>query len=116
MATGVAHGLDGVVAAETRLSMVDGARGELVIAGFPVAELAGNATFEETVFLLWHGALPDPGQLAAFRADLAARRELPEEALPLLKACARRETDAMDALRIAIGAASISGGDAADVL
>ena len=55
----VNNGLEGIVAAETTLSMVDGTRGELVIAGFPVAELALNATFEETVWLLWHGTLPD---------------------------------------------------------
>ncbi|HEV2718455.1 MAG TPA: citrate/2-methylcitrate synthase, partial [Thermoanaerobaculia bacterium] len=46
-------GLEGVVAAETALSLVDGERGELIIAGFPVAELALNATFEETVEILW---------------------------------------------------------------
>ena len=42
-------GLEGVVAAETSLSMVDGVRGELVIAGYPVEALALNATFEETI-------------------------------------------------------------------
>src|SRR5881394_1754863 len=46
------QGLEGVVAAETALSMVDGERGELIIAGYPVEELAPNATFEETVALL----------------------------------------------------------------
>src|SRR3954471_21253551 len=48
----VQHGLDNVVAAETRLSDVDGERGELIIAGFPVGELAARATFEETTWLL----------------------------------------------------------------
>jgi citrate synthase len=42
----VQAGLEGVVAAETALSLVDGERGELIIAGFSVAELALNATFE----------------------------------------------------------------------
>jgi len=70
----VQAGLDGVVAAETALSLVDGERGELVIAGFSVAELALNATFEETAYLLWHGELPDASALAAFRSDLAQRR------------------------------------------
>ncbi|HWW61524.1 MAG TPA: citrate/2-methylcitrate synthase, partial [Thermoanaerobaculia bacterium] len=45
----VNNGLEGVVAAETRLSMVDGERGELIIAGYRVEELAARATFEETV-------------------------------------------------------------------
>ena len=73
-------GLEGVVAASTRLSHVDGERGELIIAGFPLAELAASATFEETTWLLWNGDLPTPAQLARFRADLAARRALPDEA------------------------------------
>ena len=53
-------GLEGIVAEETHLSHVDGLKGELVIAGFPLASLAANATFEETVFLLWNGRLPTP--------------------------------------------------------
>jgi citrate synthase len=54
--TTINQGLEGVVVAETKLSMVDGERGELVIVGYPVAELALNATFEETVGLLWSAA------------------------------------------------------------
>ena len=57
------QGLEGVVAATTRLSEVYGERGELIIAGFPVGDLAANATFEETTWLLWHGDLPTRSQL-----------------------------------------------------
>ena len=46
----VQSGLEGVVAATTRLSLVDGERGELIIAGFSVAELAARASFEETTW------------------------------------------------------------------
>ena len=59
----VNNGLDGIVAATTRLSHVDGERGELVIAGYPVGELAEHATFEETTWLLWHGELPSAERL-----------------------------------------------------
>src|SRR6266550_953159 len=69
------RGLEGVVATETKLSHVDGERGELIIAGYRIDDLAPNATFEETVWLLWHGDLPDAHQLAEFRRELAARRE-----------------------------------------
>jgi len=54
----VSSGLEGIIAASTRLSHVDGERGELIIAGYPVGELAEHATFEETTWLLWHGDLP----------------------------------------------------------
>ena len=67
------NGLEGVVAAATRLSHVDGERGELIIAGFPVGELAAHATFEETTWLLWHGDLPTARSWTAFRGALAAR-------------------------------------------
>jgi citrate synthase len=108
MATG---GLDGVVAATTRLSEVDGERGELVIAGFPVGELAGRASFEEVTWLLWHGDLPDAGQLAGFRRDLAAARALPDATLALLRECAARTLDTMDALRMAAGTLTMVGDD-----
>src|SRR3954453_21483155 len=97
-------GLEGMVAAQTRLSEVDGERGELVIAGFPVEELAAHATFEETTWLLWHGEVPSPAQLAALRAALARAREIPPPAMTLLRECAARRLDAMDTLRIAAGA------------
>jgi citrate synthase len=102
-------GLEGVVAAETRLSSVDGEAGELIIAGFPVEELASRASFEETVYLLWHDALPDSEQLESFREALAARRGLPLATLDLLRAAAREAegTPTMDALRMAAGTISL---------
>src|SRR5918999_5624032 len=100
-------GLEGVVAAETRLSSVDGDAGELIIAGIPVEELASRASFEEAVYLLWHDALPDSGQLESFREALAARRALPEATLDLLRAAASEGAPAMDALRMAAGTVSL---------
>ena len=109
--TVLASGLDGVVAAETRLSAVGGEAGELTIAGFPVEQLAGRATFEEVVYLLWHAALPDPKQLATFREELGARRALPSATLKLLRAAAAERVPAMDALRMAAGTVSLGGAD-----
>jgi citrate synthase len=100
--TNPAHpGLDGVVAAETRLSSVDGLHGELIVAGFPIEELAPRASFEETVYLLWHDALPEAGALDALRADLADRRGLPAPTLAVLRAAAGRRAAPIDALIMA---------------
>jgi citrate synthase len=104
--TGFVAGLEEVVAAETRLSGVDGEAGELTIAGFSIEELAGRASFEETVYLLWRDALPDPEQLADFRAELAGRRELSRSTLDLLRAVAAEKVPVMDALRMASGTVS----------
>ena len=104
---GVAPGLDNVVAAETRLSRPDGQKGELIIAGYAVEELAGRATFEEVVYLLWQGVRPTSTQLNTFRAELAALRNVPAAALDLLAAAAREERLTMDALRMAAGAVDL---------
>jgi citrate synthase len=100
-------GLEGVVATETRLSSVNGEAGTLIIAGFPVEELASRASFEETVYLLWHDVLPDPGQLTTFQEELAGQRALPGATVNLLRAAAAERAPAMDALRMAAGTISL---------
>src|SRR4051794_30166543 len=108
MTTTSLSGLDQVVAATTRLSHVDGERGELLIAGYPVEELAPHATFEQVAWLLWHGELPSARQRAALARDLAAARELPPATVDLLRAAAAAGVPPMDALRM--GAATLSLG------
>ena len=110
------RGLDGIVAATTRLSHVDGERGELVIAGYQVGELAEHATFEETTWLLWHGRLPSAAELDRFRGALAAARAVPAPALALLRDCTHRQVDVMDALRIAAGTLSLVSDDAIGIV
>jgi citrate synthase len=100
-------GLEGVVAASTRLSHVDGERGELVIAGFALEDIAAHATFEETTWLMWHGELPTRAELDAFRAALSDAREIPESTMTVLCECARRNLDAMDALRMGVDTLSL---------
>jgi len=99
--TAVRAGLEGVVAAATRLSSVDGQAGELIIAGFPVEDFADRATFEETLYLLWHDALPNADQLAQFRRALAPHRHLAPITLNIISAAAERKADVMDMLRMA---------------
>lgn len=111
-----APGLEGVVATKTRLSSVDGEAGRLVIGGFPVEELAGRASFEETLYLLWNGALPDGERLAALRGDLASRRAVTGVALDVLKAAAGERVPPMDALRMAAGTLGPGGDDRDDAL
>ena len=100
MDTVIHNGLEGIVAAETRLSMVDGNRGELIIAGFRVEELAASMAFEDTVALLW-------GESIDLRPELASRRALAPATLALLRAAAERRIDGMDALRMAADTISL---------
>jgi len=110
------NGLEGVVAATTALSLVDGEGGELVIGGFAIDDLAPNATFEETTWLLWHGDLPSVAQLHDFRSSLASQRELPASTIALLQDCARHGVDPMDALRMTAGTLSLLSDDATAIV
>lgn len=104
----VKAGLEGVVAAETRLSRVDGQKGELIIAGYALEEFAGRATFEETIGLLWQGVIPTPNEHTALRQRLAERRTLPQATLQLLASAAEAKVSGMDALRMAAGSLSLA--------
>jgi citrate synthase len=91
----VSSGLEGVVAAATRLSLVDGERGQLVIAGMRLEQLAARP-FEDVVAELWSAAgVASPPRVAAV--------PLPAATLALLRDAASRRADPMDALRMAAG-------------
>jgi len=77
-------GLEGIVAARTALSLVDGERSELYYLGIPIQELMANSTFEEVVFLLFFRKLPTGPELDAFSKELASLRMLPDEVLNFL--------------------------------
>ena len=100
-------GLEGVVAASTRLSHVDGEAGQLILAGYAVEDLAPNATFEEVAYLFLHGRLPEPSELVAFTRDLAARRALPRVAFEVLREAASAKAPVIDALRMATSLLSL---------
>ncbi len=96
-------GLEGVVAARTRISGVDGEKGELILAGYPVEEIAPQAAFEELVWLLWNGDRPGSDELAAFRAELAGLRALPAATMALVREATLAGASSMDTLRMAAG-------------
>jgi citrate synthase len=101
------QGLEGVVAASTRLSHVDGEAGQLILAGYAVEDLAPHATFEEVAYLFLRGRLPEPAELVAFARDLAARRALPRVALEVLREAAAAKAPVIDALRMATALLSL---------
>ncbi|MDR3467439.1 MAG: citrate/2-methylcitrate synthase, partial [Xanthobacteraceae bacterium] len=79
-------GLDGVPAAETALSDVDGERGELIIAGERVDALARAASFEGVTARLWSAGTGQPIGEAEVRAELGAARQRAFARLPQLLA------------------------------
>ncbi|HEY8802225.1 MAG TPA: citrate/2-methylcitrate synthase [Candidatus Dormibacteraeota bacterium] len=91
-------GLEGIVAAQTAISMVDGENGRLVYRGYVIADLAEDMSFEEVAYLLWYGRLPTSAELDALTLELAASRALTQAATIALEALPR-DTDPMDVLR-----------------
>lgn len=83
------HGLDGIVAADTALSLVDGAAGRLVICGHALADLAENFGFEGTLGLLWGAATAEGHTRAALLAALGASRRSAWALVPRVLAAGR---------------------------
>ena len=111
--TSAARGLDGVVAARTRLSHVDGDRGELIIGGYELKELAGRVSFEAAAHLLWRGTLPTRDELERLRREFAAVRALPEQTLEVVRAAAK--VPPIDALRMGCATLSLDLADPDDI-
>ena len=81
----VVKGLEGVFAAQTALSLVDGESSRLLYRGIPVQEFVGHSTFEEVVYLLWYGKLPLAPELKDFRKKIAAERKVPKDILDFVR-------------------------------
>jgi len=97
----ISKGLEGIIANSTRLSDVQGEKGQLIYAGYDINELAGKVTFEETVHLLWHGHLPNRKELTDLEHNLRSRRELPKGVINFIETAPKR-SNPMDVIRTAI--------------
>lgn len=102
---GLIRGLEGVVAAATRLCDLDGAQGRLAYNGYDIADLARHAQFEEVVWLLWHGELPTPAELHGLRTELTEARPLS----PLLLRVLRLLPKEMHPMRVLQAALALLG-------
>ncbi|MBI6545563.1 MAG: citrate synthase [Cyanobacteria bacterium NC_groundwater_1444_Ag_S-0.65um_54_12] len=108
MADQVIHkGLEGVVVSTNALTYIDGHAGKLMYRGYLIGDLAEQSTYEEVVWLLLHGELPNQRELAALKAELVANRTIPEHLLTLLKLLPA-DTNAMAALRTAVSMLALS--------
>jgi citrate synthase len=107
------RGLEGVVAAETRLCDLDGRNGRLAYGGYDIDELARQATFEEVAYLLWHDALPSRAELGRFQSELAAARPIPADLVRAFSLMPR-ETDPMRVLQAAVAVLGMHDPDATD--
>jgi citrate synthase len=104
-------GLDGIVAFSSRKSFIDGAKGELIYAGYNIEVLAEKATFEEVCFLLWNDRLPNKAELADLHNKLVADRDVPETVYNYINSTDKK-AEPMSVLRTAASMLADSDPDA----
>ena len=109
----VAKGLVGVYADTTAVSKVMEESNSLTYRGYAVQDLAESFCFEEVAYLLWHGELPNAGQLAAFRAEEAVARPLSPALLGVIAAFPHG-AHPMDAIRTAVSFMGMEDPETAD--
>jgi citrate synthase len=104
-------GLQNIVVGQSKLSLVNGAEGKLIYAGYKIEDLAAHATFEEVTYLLWHGHLPNQEQLAKLSSALQAEAAISPEIITMLKGMPAKATP-MSVLRTAVSALSLYDAEA----
>ncbi|HYP02223.1 MAG TPA: citrate/2-methylcitrate synthase, partial [Pyrinomonadaceae bacterium] len=114
-ATAGGTGLRGVVAASSSIGDVNGEQGILIYQGYDIHDLAEHSTFEETVYLLWHGRLPKQAELDAFKRDIGEHYELPPQLVNGLIRQFPSDAEPMDMLRTAVSALDFYDKECCDI-
>ncbi|HSH77888.1 MAG TPA: citrate synthase [Herpetosiphonaceae bacterium] len=112
-ATPAEKGLEGIIASKTAISYIDGQNGRLFYQGIEINELADNSTFEETVYLLWHGTLPNRQQLEELRTTLKTQQHVQPELIDLMRGLPK-DASPMEVLRTCVSAFSAFEPDSDD--
>jgi len=73
------YGFANTAATRSAVSSVDGVAGELRYRGYPIEQLAANATFLEVAYLLFHGELPSEQALQDYTRTISNHTLLNEE-------------------------------------
>jgi citrate synthase len=107
-------GLEGVVAAQSSISDVNGQEGRLIYWGYDIHDLAEHATFEEVTYLLWNGQLPTPAQLEELKTQLSREAKLPAEIQQFMRTIPKAASP-MDMLRTVVSALALYDPEAADM-
>ncbi len=107
----ISRGLSGVYLDRTAITDIDSGNGRLAYRGYDVHDLTAHASFEEIVWLLLSGELPEPGELAQLRDELAEFRFAPAPVLAVLESL--KHAHPMQALRagVSVAGALADGGD-----
>lgn len=96
-------GLEGVIAGDSKICLINGEEGKLYYRGYRIEDLAQNCSFEEIAYLMLYSKLPNKKDLARFSKELARERKLPKEIVRIIKLQAGK-ANSMEVLRTAVSA------------
>jgi citrate synthase len=113
MAVTTGAGLEGIIATQSDICFIDGEAGILAYHGYDIHTLADNATFEEVIFLLWNGRLPNQAELAYLKHNLVEYRPIPRRITDFLGSAG--DGAPMDVLRTAVSMLSLTDPTAKDM-
>ncbi|WP_018256918.1 citrate synthase [Halomicrobium katesii] len=112
MSDDLKQGLEGVLVTESELSKIDGDAGKLVYRGYTIEDLATGASFEEVLYLLWHGHLPNAAELDEFTDAMVEERYVDDDVMQTVEQLADADENPMAALRTAVSMLSSHDPDA----
>src|SRR3954454_18448605 len=93
-------GLENIIACTSEISTIHDVT--LLYRGYTIEDLAEHCNFEEVVYLLWNGKLPNRAELEKFRTELNTHSAVPKELLPILESIAKTDAHSMAKLRTAV--------------
>ncbi len=108
-----AKGLEGIIAGQTAVAVIDEKGGGLQYRGYPLNQLTERATFDEVAYLLLRGELPRKRELARYQKSLKKMRSLPAALRKILEKLPA-STHPMDVMRTgcsALGCLEPEGGE-----
>ena len=108
----IRRGLRDVYLDKTEASYIDGNAGKLLYRGYSIHDLAEKSTYEEVIYLLLYGRLPNRSELDALGAQLRAERGVPREVIEVIDRV--KSAHPMDVLRTGVSALAAFDPDVKD--
>ncbi|MBR0655847.1 citrate synthase [Plastoroseomonas arctica] len=107
-------GYGGTAACDSKITYIDGDEGILLYRGYPIAQLAEQSDFVEVAYLLMHGELPSPAELAEFTTGVTRHTMLHEQIRNFLNGF-RRDAHPMAVMCGVVGALAAFYHDSLDI-
>jgi len=114
MKKGLVKGMEGIVATESSICKIDGKKGKLSYRGYSILDLARYSSFEEVIYLLWYGDLPNKSSLIGFKKSINKNLNLIPQLKKFIEGLPRKVVP-VTALRTAVSLLAIYDKDTEDI-